>query len=205
MGYVVMKSAINAYKYTITAFLATLLIGLSPIVFGESEEAQELTESTSDCKMKAYTDPEVMAAAVVDPAKFMELMTLMSNPQTAQNMMECGMDTTQWNEMIANVSDPTKYMNAMAQFMNPQMYTNWMNASMNPATYQPMYAYMNPAFYMQWMTASMNPQFYAPMYKTMDPKWQQESTAWMMNPNSFTQMFESWFKAPVLADATVTE
>ncbi|MGI9293385.1 MAG: hypothetical protein ACR2PS_05325, partial [Pseudomonadales bacterium] len=102
-----MKSAIKTYKYTITAFLVTMLIGLSPVVFGESDEdaKQENNQASSDCKMKTYTDPEVMAAAMADPAKFMELMTLMSNPQTAQNMMECGMDSTQWNEIIANMSD----------------------------------------------------------------------------------------------------
>ena len=195
-----MKSAIKAYKFTITAFIAALLISLSPIVFGDDEKDTENTQASSDCKVKAYTDPEVFAKTMADPAKFMELMALMSNPQTAQNMMECGMDSTQWNEIMVGMSDPTKMMNAMTQFMNPQMYMNWMAASMNPAFYQSsMNTYMNPALYMQWMTASMNPAFYQPaMNKMTDPQQ-------IMNPNNFTQMFGSFFQAPVVADATVTE
>ncbi len=207
MGCVVMKSAIQSFKFTTIAFLVTLAISLSPVVFGKNDKdtQEENTQASTDCKMKAYTDPEVMAAAMLDPAKFMELMALMSNPQTTSNMMECGLDTNQWNEIIANMTNPAKMMNAMVQFMNPQMYVNWMNASMNPAFYQSMNGFMNPALYMQWMTASMNPQFYAPMYKTMDPKWQQEATAWMMDSSNFQQIFDNMFKAPVIAEAPVTE
>ncbi len=199
-----MKSALKAYKFTIAAFLVVLMICLSPIVLGEIDKDAEQVNSqaATDCKMKPYTDPEVMAAAMANPAKFMEFFALMSNPQTAYNMMECGMDSSQWNEIIANMSNPTKIMNAMAQFMNPQMYTNWMAASMNPAMYQPM---MNPAMYMQWMTASMNPAMYQPMFKMMDPQWQQETTAWMMDPNNFQQMFDAMYQVPVVAEATVQE
>ena len=203
-----MKTHLLSFIYTLTAFTLILMVSLSPVVFGETDatKKQEDIADSSDCKMKAYTDPAAMASAMADPAKFMQLMTLMSNTQTAQSMMECGMDSNQWSEIIANMSNPTNMMNAMAQFMNPQMYMNWMTASMNPATYQAaMNTFMNPALYMQWMTASMNPQFYAPMYKTMDTEWQQETTAWMMDPNSYQQMFGSMFgsmyQAPVVADA----
>ena len=155
-------------------------------------------------KWKAYTDPAALATAMANPTKFMELVTLMSNPQTAQNMMECGMDTTQWNDMIANMTNPASMMAATAQFMNPQMYMNWMTAMMNPAFYtDSMSAYTNPELYTQWMTAMMNPAFYQAPMKMVDPKWQQESTAWMMNPANFQKMFEGMYNtAPVVADAT---
>ena len=175
-----MRNLLVSFKYTISALVAVLLIGLSTVVFGEANDTKEqvIAESASECKMKAYTDPNVMAATMADPTKFMEFMALMSNPQTSINMMNCGMESSQWNEIIANMTNPTNMMNAMSQFMNPQMYTNW-------------------------MTASMNPAFYSAPMKMADTKWQQETTAWMMNPANFQKMFEGMYNtAPVVADAT---
>jgi len=195
-----------SFKYTLAAFTLVLFVGLSTVVFGEANEIakQEIAENVSDCKMKAYTDPKVMAEAIANPAKFMEFMALMSNPQTAQDMMNCGMDSSQWNEIMANMTNPANMMAASGQFMNPQLYMNWMTAMMNPAFYQTtMNAYMNPVLYTQWMTASMNPAFYSAPMKMADPKWQQETTAWMMNPANFQKMFEGMYNtAPVVADAT---
>ena len=193
-------------KITLAIFIGTFLIGISSVVvFAKSEKEEHQDVASSDCKLEKYTDPEVFAAAMADPSKFMEIMTLMSNPQSAPKMMECSMKPEQWNIWMARMTDPTKLMMIMTQFMNPQMYTNWMAASMNPQTYQPMYAFMNPALYMQWMTAAMNPAFYQPMYKMMDPKWQQESATSMMNPNFFQQMFSGFYQPPVVADATPAE
>ncbi|MEJ2115861.1 MAG: hypothetical protein P8X88_07425 [Gammaproteobacteria bacterium] len=196
-----------SFKYTFATLVAVLLISLSTLVFGETDytDAKDKVVAYSDeCKMKAYTDPNVMAAAMADPTKFMEFMALISNPQTSINMMNCGMESSQWNEIIANMTNPTNMMNAFAQFMNPQMYTNWMTASMNPAFYQAaMNGYMNPAFYMQWMTASMSPEFYQAPMKMVDPKWQQETTAWMMNPENYQNMIEGMYNiAPIVADAS---
>ncbi len=196
-------------KITLAALFGALAICISP-VFGELSEGDQQKDKaeqySSSCNIPAaFTDPEVMATTMSDPAKFVQLWTLMNNPQTTQALLQCSMDSEQWSVWMANFSNPTKMMNAMIPFMNPQTYTNWMTASMNPQTYQPMYAYMNPAFYTQWMTALMNPAFYQPMYQMMDPKWQQESTAWMMDPKNYQQMFEAMVQAPVVADATVTE
>lgn len=157
-------------KSTLTAFFAAFLIGISSIavVFANSEKEEGQDVATSDCKLEKYTDPEVMAATMTNPAEFIEMMMIMSNPQSAQNMMECSMNPAQWNVWMAKWSDPTKMMSLMTQFMNPQMYTNWMAASMNPQTYQPMYAFMNPALYMQWMTVAMNPESYTPMFGMMN-------------------------------------
>ncbi|QMU60744.1 MAG: hypothetical protein GKR92_03160 [Gammaproteobacteria bacterium] len=202
-----MSKFLISFKYTLSAFALILLVGLSTVVFGEANNAenQDIAENASDCKMKAYTDPQALAAAMANPTEFMQIIALMSNPQTAQSMMECGMDSKQWNEIMANMTNPASMMAASGQFMNPQMYMNWMTAMMNPAFYQTtMNAYMNPALYNQWMTTMMNPAFYsAPMAKMADPKWQQESTAWMMNPANFQKMFEGMYNtAPVVADAT---
>ena len=202
-----MRNVLVSFKYTFATLVAVLLISLSTLVFGETENTDtkdSVVEHSAECKMKAYTDPNVMAATMADPTKFMEFMALMSNPQTSINMMNCGMESSQWNEIIANMTNPTNMMNAMAQFMNPQMYTNWMTASMNPAFYQAaMNGYMNPALYMQWMTASMSPAFYSAPMKMADPKWQQETTAWMMNPANYQKMFEGMYNiAPVVADAS---
>ncbi len=200
-----MKNLLVSFKYTISALVAVLLIGLSTVVFGETEDKDKQENvASADCKLKAYTDPQALAAAMANPTEFMQLITFMSYPQTAKNMMECGMDSKQWNEIIANMTNPASMMAASGQFMNPQMYMNWMTAMMNPAFYQTaMNTYMNPALYTQWMTASMDPAFYSAPMKMADPKWQQETTAWMMNPENFQKMFEGMYNtAPVVADAT---
>ena len=155
--------------------------------------------------LEKYTDPEVFAATMANPAKFMEMMALMSDPQSAPKMMECSMKPEQWSVWMTRMSDPSKLMAIMTQFMNPQMYTNWMAASMNPQTFQPMYAFMNPGLYTQWMTVAMNPESYTPMFGMMNPKWQQESATSMMNPNFFQQMFEGFYQPTAVADATSAE
>ena len=194
-------------KTALAILCSVLLVGTSALigVFAKSNE-QEQSVVSSDCNLPAaFTDPEAMAVAMANPAKFMELVALMNNPLTTQEIMECSLDSKQWSVWMANMSNPVKLMNAFVQFMNPQMYTNWMAASMNPQTYQPMYAYANPAFYMQWMTAMMNPAFYQPAYKMMDTTWQQEGLAWMMNPASYQQMFESMYQTPAAEAATTEE
>ncbi len=208
-----MRNLLLSFKYTLAAFAIILLVGLSTVVFGEANnienniEKKDLAENASECKMKAYTDPQALAAAIANPTEFMQLIALMSNPQTAQSMMECGMDTNQWTEIMANMTNPASMMAASGQFMNPQMYMNWMTAMMNPAFYQTaMNAYMNPALYTQWMTTMANPEFYQAPMKMADPKWQQESTAWMMNPANFQEMFAGMYNStPVVADTTPTK
>ena len=204
-----MRNVLVSFKYTIAALIAVLLISLSTVVFGESKDSEEQASAANaeDCIVKAYTDPQKMAAAMANPAEFMQLVALMSQPQTTQNMMECGMDSKQWNEIVANMSNPASIMAASGQFMNPQMYMNWMTAMMNPNFYTAaMTPYMNPALYTQWMTAMMNPAFYQAPMKAMDPKWQTETTAWMMNPANYQKMFENVYNtAPVVADASVAK
>ncbi len=200
-------------KLSKTTILATLLFSvlsfyISPVFSDlEKSQTQKYKESASSgCNIPAaFTDLEVMATTMADPAKFAELMALVNNPQTTQAMMQCSMEPKQWNVWMTGISNPAKMMNAFTQFINPQIYTNWMTASMNPQTYKFMYAYMNPAFYMQWMTASMDPQFYQPMYRLMDSTWQQESSTWMMDPKTYQKMFEAMFAAPIVADATNTK
>jgi len=157
-------------KTTLTASIAAFLISMSSIavVFADSEKEETQVVASSDCQLEKYTDPEVFAAAMANPAEFMKIMTIMTNPASAQNMMECSMNPEQWTVWMTRMSDPTKMMAIMAQFMNPQMYTNWMAASMNPQTYQPMYAFMNPGLYTQWMTTAMNPGSFTPMFGMMN-------------------------------------
>ena len=144
-----------------------------------------------------------MANTIADPAKFMQLVALMSNPQTVQATMNCSTESEQWNAWMKNLGNPTYKMNAAAVFMNPQVYMNWMTAMMNPQTFMTtMNSFMNPALYMQWMTAMSNPAYYQPMTKMMDPKWQQQSSTWMMAPETYTQMFNSFTGGQIVADAS---
>ncbi len=176
-------------KLSILSIIGIITICTTPLFSNASAEEEnkqaKVTEYTAtDCNLpEAFMNAENMANTVADPAKFMQLVTLMSTPQTAQMMMNCSTDSEQWSQWTKNLSDPTFKMNAAAVFMNPQVYMNWMTAMMNPQTFMTsMNTFMNPALYMQWMTAMSNPAYYQPMYKMMDPSWQQQSAAWMMNP-----------------------
>ncbi len=170
------------------------------------EQAETYTATASaDCELPTvFSNAEEFAKVMADPAQFMQFMTLMSNPQTTQMLMNCSTDTEQLNAWMSNLGDPSYKMNAAGIFMNPQVYMNWMTAMMNPQTYMAMSNFMNPALYMQWMTAASNPAYYQPMYKMMDPKWQQQSSAWMMNPNTFSQMMSSFTNGQFFADASAT-
>lgn len=170
----------------------------------ESATTDTTTTNTTDCQIpEAFINAEAMANTVADPAKFMQLVALMSNPQIVQATMNCSTESEQWNTWMKNLGDSTYKMNAAAVFMNPQVYMNWMTAMMNPQTFMTtMNSFMNPALYMQWMTAMSNPAYYQPMTKMMDPKWQQQSSAWMMAPESYTQMFNSPTGEQVVADVS---
>lgn len=130
---------------TLGALLAAFLISMSSIavVFADIEKVEGQEVAVSDCQLEKYTDPEVFAAAMANPAEIMKIMMIMTNPASAQNMMECSMNPEQWSVWMTRMSDPTKMMNAAIQFMNPQMYMNWMTASMNPGSFTPMFGMMN--------------------------------------------------------------
>ncbi|MFK7794006.1 MAG: hypothetical protein AB8B89_01530 [Gammaproteobacteria bacterium] len=195
--------------YALTTFFGILALTTTVLFSNASADSEvnktEIYKESGDCQLpEAFMNAENMANVVADPAKFMQLINLMSSPQTAQSMMNCSTDTEQWSLWTKNLGDPTFKMNAAAVFMNPQVYMNWMTAMMNPQTFQTtMNTFMNPALYMQWMTAMSNPAYYQSMYKMMDPAWQQQSSAWMMNPANYQQMFNAFTTGAVVADATV--
>ena len=175
-------------KSALFSIIGILTICTTPVFTDVSaEEAEAKTAYTSDCTLpEAFMNAENMAVAMADPAKFIELMTLMSKSETMQELMNCSMDTEQWSKWASNVPDPSYKMNAAAVFMNPQVYMNWMTAMMNPQYYQTaMKMFMNPQMYMSWMTAMSNPAYYQSMYKMMDPAWQQKTSAWVMDPSNY--------------------
>ena len=153
-----MKTFFVSFKYTIAALIAVLLITVSTVVFGESKDSaeQDVVASAEDCKLKPYTDPNVMAQTMADPAKFMQFLAIFNDPQVPYRAMNTCMDQEQFNQIIANMTNPAALMSASGQFMNPQMYMNWMTAMMNPAFYtSSMNTYMNPQLYMNFMAAFM--------------------------------------------------
>jgi len=208
------KLTMKQSKIALFSIIGILTICTTPIFSSASAEdekkpveaaaAEYTTTADADCQLpEAFMNSENMAKAMADPAKFMQLVTLMSTPQAAKTMMNCSTDSEQWSIWTKNLGDPSFKMNAAALFMNPQVYMNWMTAMMNPQTFgTAMNTFMNPALYMQWMTAMSSPEYYQPMTKMMDPAWQQESTAWMMDPSSYQQMFSSFTGGTVVADAT---
>lgn len=146
----------------------------------EAEDFEKIREY-----LRAFTDVEVMADMMADPAKAAKLMTVVNDPRTMHVMMKCSTEPVMWDTWMHGLTDYNKLMRAAMRFMNPMVYMNWMMAPMNPAMYQPMMAFANPNYYMNWMNAAMNPTFYQPMFSMMDPNWYTPRLQWMMNPNSF--------------------
>ena len=146
------------WKIFVNALLSVFAMLLAP-AFAETEGTIQ-QEYSDQCLISfVFNDQEKLAETIADPTKFMQLVVLISNPETAQAAMGCS-NPERWKVLVSNMSNPAKMMNMMAIFMNPAVYMNWMMAATNPQTFQPFFAFMNPIFYMQWMTASMNPVSY---------------------------------------------
>ena len=139
--------------------------------------------------LQAFTDAEVMADTMADPARFMGLMAAVNDPQTMHVMSKCASEPVMWDTWVKGMTDFNKTGRAMTRFMNPNMYFAWMAASMNPATYQPLMKISDPAYFNKWMTALANPTFYEPVTQMADPNWYTPRIAWMTNPQSMQPFF----------------
>ena len=140
-------------------------------------------------ELKAFTDMEIMAQYMSDPAKFAKLMSVVNDPRTIHVMSKCATEPVMWDTWMRGMTDFNKMSRAMSYFMNPNMYMQWMMAPMNPAMYQPMMQMADPAYYTRWMNAMMNPVFYQPITSLADPNWYTPRINWMMNPQSMQPMF----------------
>ncbi len=140
-------------------------------------------------QLKAFTDMEVMAETMVDPTRFMQLMSVVNDPRTIHVMTKCATEPVMWDTWMNGMTDFNKMSRAMGHFMNPNMYMSWMMAPMNPAMYQPMMQMANPAYYTRWMNAMANPAFYQPVMSLADPNWYTPRLNWMTNPQSMQPMF----------------
>jgi hypothetical protein len=140
-------------------------------------------------QLNAFTDMEVMAQTMADPAKFMQLMAVVNDPRTIHVMTKCATEPVMWDTWMSGMTDFNKMSRAMTHFMNPNMYMAWMMAPMNPAMYQPMMQMADPQYYTRWMNALMNPAFYQPVTSFANPEWYTPRINWMMNPQSMQPMF----------------
>ena len=157
--------------------------------YGQCSGADEAGFEAIRPQLKAFTDMEVMAEHMADPAKFMRLMAVVNDPRTVHVMTKCATEPVMWDTWMRGMTDFDKMTRAMTQFMNPNMYFAWMMAPMNQATYQPMMQMADPAYFSRWMTALGNPVFYQPVTSLMDPNWYTPRINWMMNPQSMQPMF----------------
>ncbi len=140
--------------------------------------------------LTAFTDMEVMAQTMADPARFAQLMAVVNDPRTIHVMTKCATEPAMWNTWMAGMTDFDKMSRSMGHFMNPNMYFNWMMAPMNPAMYQSMMQMGSPDYYNRWMSAMMNPAFYQPITSLADPDWYTPRINWMMSPQSMQPMFD---------------
>ena len=139
--------------------------------------------------LRAFTDMEVMAGTMANPARFAQLMAVVNDPRTIHVMTKCATEPVMWDTWMSGMTDFNKMSRAMGHFMNPNMYLQWMMAPMNPAMYQPMMQMSDPNYYTRWMNAMMNPAFYQPITSLADPNWYNPRINWMMNPQSMQPMF----------------
>jgi len=158
--------------------------------YGECSNVDDAKFDAIRPQLKAFTDMEVMAEHMADPAKFMQLMNVVNDPRTIHVMSKCATEPVMWNTWMSGMTDFNKMTRTMSHFMNPNMYMNWMMASMNPAMYQPMMKMADPNYYNSWMTAMTNPAFYEPMTAMANPDWYTPRLGWMTNPQSFEPMFK---------------
>jgi hypothetical protein len=155
--------------------------------------------------LKAFTDMEIMAQTMADPARFAQLMAVVNDPRTIHVMTKCATEPVMWDTWMAGMTDFNKMSRTMGHFMNPNMYMNWMMAPMNPAMYQPMMQMGNPDYYNRWMSAMMNPAFYQPVTSLGDPNWYTPRINWMMNPQSMHPMFDMMNMENYMAMQTAPE
>ena len=194
----------------VSAFTLALTVAISSSVSFASEEAANPSEHKFELakqyygqctdtdsaqfdaiqpQLKAFTDMEIMAETMADPAKFAQLMTVVNDPRTIHVMTKCATEPVMWDTWMSGMTDFNKMSRAMGHFMNPNMYMQWMMAPMNPAMYQPMMQMADPAYYTRWMNAMMNPAFYQPITSLANPSWYTPRINWMMNPQSMQPMF----------------
>ena len=174
--------------------------------FGDCANADSAQFDAIRPQLKAFTDMEVMAEHMADPAKFAQLMNVVNDPHTVHVMTKCATEPVMWDTWMRGMTDFNKMSRTMAHFMNPNMYFAWMMAPMNPAMYQPMMKMGDVNYYNKWMTAMSNPVFYQPVTSMMDPAWYTPRVNWMTNPQSMQPMFGMMnmgaFFAPAPAAAT---
>lgn len=150
--------------------------------------------------LKAFTDMEVMADYMADPAKFAQLMQTVYDPRTVHVMMKCATEPVMWDTWLKGLTDFDKMFRVGMRFMNPAIYMNWMMAPMNPQFWTPMMGMMDPNLWARWSTAMMNPTFYQPFFAFADPNWYTPRINWMMNPQSFQPVY-GMFNIPAPAGA----
>lgn len=141
--------------------------------------------------LKAFTDAEVMAATMADPAAFFHLMNVVNDPRTMHVMMKCSTEPVMWDTWMRGATDPDRLARAMGRLMNPGVVMAWMMAPMNPQVMTGMSAMADPNRYLvTWPQGLSNPTFYQPFVAWMDPAWQQPRLQWMMNPASYQPMVD---------------
>ena len=153
--------------------------------------------------LTAFTDMEVMAQTMADPARLAQLMAVVNDPRTMHVMTKCATEPAMWDTWMAGMTDFNKMSRTMGYFMNPNMYMNWMMAPMNPAMYQPVMQMGSADYYNRWMSAMMNPAFYQPVTSLADPDWYTPRINWMMNPQSMQPMFDMMNMSNYMAQPSV--
>lgn len=148
-----------------------------------------------EATLRPFTDPEIMAEIMADPARLSAWMTALMDPDAIHLMMRCSQEPVMWNTWLRTMTNPVKIASAMIPFVNPVTYLKWMIAPVNPQVYAGMAPLINGNFYADWGSKLATLKFYEPMYSWIYPQWTFDRVLWSLNPYTYVNMF-SWLIEP---------
>ena len=132
--------------------------------------------------LRAFTDPERMAAVMANPARFAEWIVALSDPDAVHLMLRCSQEPVMWNTWLRVMTDPEKMMKAAFVFMNPGMYMQWTFAPMNPQVHAKLAPLADDKLWADWTKKGTNPVFHEPLYSWINPQWWVDRMTWAMDP-----------------------
>ncbi|GEM_PF-658913 len=138
--------------------------------------------------LKAFTDAEVMAETMNDPARFFKLMEVVNDPRTVHVMANCATEPVMWNTWLNGMTNYEKMAAAGIKAMNPAGMVKWMMAPLNMDLWKSAASHLDVNRYVRWGKAFLNPKFYRPATDMLtDYKWYAPRLAWFVQAETYTR------------------
>jgi hypothetical protein len=144
-------------------------------------------------RLLAFTNGEIMADMLAEPAEFARLMEALIRPRNVGAMMSCAPAPVVWDSWIATLSNPEVMSAAASRFTHPGFFARWMMAPFDAEVQQSAARMMDPAGLARWSDALSRPGFYAPIMRFMDPGFYTARVQWLSDEKTF-KPFTSWLE-----------